>query len=416
MSALARRLASAPDWAWLALAFLLRAGFALALGGRLIQIDEGAFRDLALSLVRTGAIGPPGTVIAPLPTWFNAAFLLVGPAPVLPRLGQAALSTATAWLLGRAARELTGSPSAGRLTLALSAVYPFFIYYSGTLMSETLYLACLTGGLLQLYRSLLGGPEGRLRAAALAGLWLGLSALARAEGAYIWAVIWALSTALCAARRWPWKAWVAAVACWALPILGWSARNQAEAGRFALDTHGGITLLCGTMFFELNEIDTRHAFDALHRAPFWREAERLPPAEQDRFLQAKAFEFMRENPRRVLRQWAAKAVNFWRFYPRTDKPYEETATSRPSAGLGRKALVAISLLFEPALILFGLAGLAALARRRVELLGLPLFVLGTMGVHLLSVSQMRYRLPVMPLLILGACALAGPRLDRTLEG
>jgi len=59
-------------------------------------------------------------------------------------------------------------------------------------------------------------------------------------------------------------------------------------------------------------------------------------------------------------------------------------------------LVAISLVFEPWLILLGLIGLWRLKDKIVEIFPIYLFILGTMGIHMVSVSQMRYRLPIMP--------------------
>lgn len=396
-----------PEWAWLALGLALRAGMALKLDGRIIQIDENAFDAAAWSLAASGHYGPQP--ISALPPLFFALFYLAGHYPVLPRLGQALASTAAAWALGRATGELTDSERAGRLALALASIYPFFIYYSSTLMSETLYLACLTAGVWELARSL-KGKDSTLGAAARAGLWLGTGALARSEGAYIWAVIWAVAGLASLRGYWSRRAWLAAVLCWLIPIAAWSARNRAAAGRFALDLHGGVTLLHGTMFFELNEQDTALAIEALRREPFYRESEGLPEGERDAVLRREAFRFMREHPVQTLGQWWAKVVSFWRFYPRTDKTYAERTGSQPAAGAGRWLLTAISLLFEPWLILGGLAGLALLVRRDPRLFPLPLFVLGTMGIHILSVSQMRYRLPVMPWLIMGACWLIAERL------
>ena len=157
------------------------------------------------------------------------------------------------------------------------------------------------------------------------------------------------------------------------------------------------------MFFELNEQDTSLAVQAMEREAFYQEAQRLPEGERDAVLRSEAFKFMREHPWHTLGQWWAKAINFWRFYPRVDKAYIEREGSHPTAGASRWFLVAVSLLFEPWLILGGLAGLILLVRRDPLLFPLPLFLLGTMGIHIISVSQMRYRLPVMPWLILGAC-------------
>lgn len=406
-----RRFQSVPEWAWLTLAFALRAIFALKLDGRMVQLDENAYDAAAWSVASSGSFGPPGTVIAPLPPLFFSLFYLAGHYPVLARLGQGAVSTATAWALGRATREWTGSELAGRLALALAAVYPFFVYYSGTLLTESLYLACLVAGFLELGRAV-RAPRGDPRSAAKAGLWLGVAALARAEGAFIWAVLWALAALAAARRVWPWRAWAVGVACWALPILGWCARNRAVAGRFALDLHGGATLLHGTRYFELNEMDTAYAEAALQREPWYAETNALPDAERDEALRAKAFEYMKEDPWRMFSQWRRKFVNFWRFYPRTDKIYADDDRSRPAAGAKRWALTAVSLLFEPWLILGGWAGLLLLASKDPRAFALPLFILGTLGIHLISVSQMRYRLPAMPWLILGLAWLAATRLER----
>ena len=393
-----RRFLAVPEWAWLALAFALRAGFALKVGGRMMQIDEHALNDAAWTLLNTGRLGD--SHVLPVAASFFAIFFIPGHYPVLPRLAQGVVSTATAWALGRLTRESTGSENAGRLALAVSAVYPFFVYYSAALMSETLYVACLVAGVWQLWRGLAGD---RLRNAAAAGFWLGLAALARPEGAYIWAVIWLLGAFAVCSGRWPARSWALAVACWALPLALWCAHNKATLGRFALDSHGGVTLLHGSMFFELNEQDTALAMAAMEKVPWYQEADRLPPFERDDALRARAFTFMRQNPGVVLRQWAAKFVSFWRFYPRTDKTFIENQASNPGAGASRRLLAAASLAFEPWLILLGCLGLARLALRDGRFWPLPLFILGTMGIHMISVSQMRYRLPAMPWLILGAC-------------
>ena len=402
------RLRRIPDWAWLALGLALRVAFALSLGGRTIQVDEAGFDGEAWNLAATHSLGPPGTTAPPLAPLFFSLFYLLGHYPVRARLAQAVLSTATAWVIGRATRDLTGSERAGRLALALSCVYPFFIYWSSVLMSETTYVALTAWAVWRLCRSLRG--DGRAGDAALAGLALGLAALARPEGAYIWAVIWLAAAAACAARKWAWKAWAVAVLCWAIPILGWSARNQAATGRFALDIHGGGTMLHGTMFLDLNEVDTLLAGDAMERQPFYQAAQKLPPGERDKALMREAVRFMREHPGLTVRQWGLKFLNFWRFYPRTEKRYIETGISHPGAGLSHRGLAAISLCFEPWLIVLGIAGMALLARREWTLLPLPLFLLGTMGIHVISVSQMRYRMPVMPWLILSASWLIAERL------
>ena len=392
-------------WAWLLFALLLRIAFALKLGGRQHQIDEGAYFNTALTLSQTGTLGP-GQVIPPVPVAFYAAFLkLFGTSMLWPRLGQAFVGTVTAWTVGASTEDLSGSRRAGLVALAVAAVYPFFVYYNGMMLSETLDVALVAPGLWLLCRSL---RDNKAAEAAGAGALLGLAALCRAEGAFIMAVVWLAAAAL---RRDRLKTLALAVAVWLLPLMFWCARNQSVVGRFALDIHGGMTMLHGTELFELNEIDTGVAQRAFQETPAYLNTRNLPDAERDRFYMQEAVSFMKAHPGRTLAQWTLKLVTFWRLWPRTDKPYQEDGVSHPSAGLPRGALVAISLLFEPALILGGFYGLWLLRGRIGELFPLYLWLLGTMGVHVISVSQMRYRLPVMPILILGFAFAFSRRID-----
>lgn len=389
------------ETAWLLLALILRLAFALKLGGRFSQIDEGlvdtqAWRHLSAS----GHLLIP----KPGPALFSAVFYAAfGYDRIFPRLGQAFVATATAGMIGRMTAELSGSARAGRWALALAAVYPFFVYYSGLLMSETLYLAFLVPGLWWLCSSLKDEGRSAWKAPA-AGLALGLAAFSRSEGAPIALLIWAGAFVYCLRGRWPWRAWVLAVLCWALPLAGWSVYMKAATGEASPDKHGGLTLLIGTMFFDENEVDTTLAFKALESTPLYAQAMALDEQSRDAFYYRKSFDFMREHPVTIARQAARRFFNFWRFYPRPDKVFLTSSGTDPSAGFPRWLLAAVSLAFEPWLIVLGLWGLARLARR-AELFPIPLFVLATMGVHLISVSQMRYRLPVAPFLILGAVSL-----------
>lgn len=415
---LVQRLMATPAWALLALAAILRLTYALKLGSRFYQIDELGFDGAAWNLATYGVIGQglkPG-VAPPVPAaFFGLIYSLMGHDMLYPRLAQGLLGTATAWCLGRMTEELTNSAKAGRLALALSCVYPFFIYYGGVLLSETLYVFFLVPGLWWLCRSLgeKGSPSWR---PAAAGLCLALAGLCRIEGVPIATLIWATGAASCLAGRWNWRSLGLAVLCWTLPLLGWAERNRIQTGAAKLDNHGSITLLFGTMFYDLDQkLGTGDAMKVLEKESFYIEAQRLSPAERDRLYYRVSLNYMRDHPGTTLVQWARKFVSFWRFYPRLDSTYYDSVYSKPGVGLQRGALVAISLLFEPWLIMGGLAGLWTLRTRWVEIFPLLVFILGTMGIHVLVVSMMRYRLPIMPILILGACHLAALKTPQSLK-
>lgn len=397
-----------PAWPWLLLGLALRVAFALKLGGALRQFDEYGYDSIARQFALDGTVGTEGPGVVPLvpALLFGSLYRLCGGMSGA-RVGLAALGAALPWLVGRLTESVAGA-RAGRLALALAAVYPFFIYYSGLLMSESPYLLLSVAGLWLLCESL-GGRGGLARPAA-AGLCLALAALTRTEAAYVLLPVWAAGAALCAARRWSWPALGAALLCFSLPLAGWALRNRGLVGAMTLDTHGGMALVHGVLYFDENDVDTSLAAAAFERSQLYRDTRDLPEYERDAALKRAALCAMAEHPGRTLRQWARKFLRFWRFYPRTGRYVPKPGEPDPSAGAAPALLVAVSLLTEPALVLGGLAGLWALRRGWTVLLPLWLWTAATMALHVLSVSQMRYRLPVMPALLAGFAALVAPRL------
>lgn len=388
-----RRLFAVPTWAWLGAAFLIRLAFALKLGGRFIQTDEIGYVEPARQLAETGVLGTQGVagVLPPVPAAFYAFFFEFGKSLLAPRLGLVLLGTLVCWLMERTTRKLTGSRGAGRIALIISAFYPYFVYYGGTVMSELPAIACLCAAL-----ALDGFPAGLAWAAA---------GLCRPQ---------LVPTALIAilATR---KSRLALLAGWLLPLGLWAVRNHAVTGRYAVEAHGGMALLHGTEFFDLNEQDTGVAMEAIRKADFYKKAEALPEVDKDRAYRAEAKAWMRAHPGQTVVQWARKFAKFWAFYPRTSKVYAENEYSHPSAGLPRWALVAMSLAFEPWLIVLGFWGLWERRDRRAQLLPAFLVVAVTCAVHTLVVSTMRYRVPIMPVMILGASAWLARRVGEPRE-
>ncbi|MFA6317924.1 MAG: hypothetical protein WC943_10935 [Elusimicrobiota bacterium] len=390
-------------WPWLWLGLCLRAGFALFLGGRFYQADELGYDGIARTIAQSGLFAPAGAerVFMPVAPSFISVFYGLGLGVPGARLGLALLSTFTAWMIGRATEDLTGSERAGRLALALACVYPFFIYYSGLLMTETPYLALSVAGLWLLCRSL--GEAGRSPGlAAGAGLVLGLAGLTRTEGAAVAGLALCGAAGLAALRRYAWRSLALACLAWAAPLAGWAVHNRSLVGVLTLDLHGGVTTLTGTKYFELDQIDTAVAMRALEASPSFAEAAGLGPVERDAFFFREACRFMAENPGRTLKQWGLKLLNFWRLYPRQDKVYPATEVTRPGLGVKQGLLALVSLAFEPALIGLGLWGGWLLRRDMGRLFPVALLGIVTCGIHVLVVSQMRYRLPLMPWFILFA--------------
>jgi hypothetical protein len=400
-------------WPWLLAAFLVRLAFALKLGDANKQIDELGFTAAALQLATTGVLGTGGEpgIVPPVPAGFFAACFFFGHRLLFPRLFQVLVGTAVCHLIGEITERVSCSKLAGRLALVLACVYPYYIYYGGMVMSETLDLFFLIPGLGALCEAFSRENEQEVPAAA-GGLCMALAALCRAEGAFIMLGIWALGAALWLRGRFSGKALGVGLAVWAFPILLFCARNKAQTGHFALDAHGGMAMVHGNPYFELNNVDTGLAQKEIDKQAWYVDAQKLPAMERDRVYLKEAFRWMKDNPGKTLYYWAWKLGKFWRPVPRLDKDYNESVHSDPSAGAPRWALWIISFLFEPWIILLGLAGFWKHRAKFWCLFPLHAWIAGTCAIHVVSVSQPRYRLPVMPALMIAACWLVAEAWER----
>lgn len=379
-------------------ALAVRLGFAFSLGSRVVQPDEGVYLNLARNLHEQRVFGLEGVPTADrppgLPLLVAAVFELAGPRVPAARAANALLGTLAVWLIFGYASAAFGRRE-GLAAAAAAALYPFFVYWSGVVMTENL-TVCLVLAACWASESFRKSPEPRL--AAPAGLLWGLAALTRTQNLAFPFLLapWLL--------RGPGKRTRAAavlvfLAAAAAPSALWSARNKAVLGSGALDTHSGYTLIIRTMFYEQDNIDTGVAAEALARTDIYREAMKLPPAERDRAFRRAAVGFIRDNPLTYLRNCARNFIQLWRFYPRLDKTVYERGAF---LGGDRSRFAAVSLLTEPALIALGAAGLWLAAGRGLPVLLPCLFIGYTTAVHSLVIAQMRYRLPMMPFVIMFA--------------
>jgi 4-amino-4-deoxy-L-arabinose transferase-like glycosyltransferase len=119
---------------------------------------------------------PPGSI------WWYALFQRLGtPGVRSAQLANVVAGTALVLLLHLLGARLFGR-RVGLVAATIAAFYPDFVLYSVSLWAESLYLALATGGLLLLFSS---GAVGDLRGrtlAALAGVAMGLAALTREVG------------------------------------------------------------------------------------------------------------------------------------------------------------------------------------------------------------------------------------------
>ncbi|MFW6162839.1 MAG: ArnT family glycosyltransferase, partial [Planctomycetota bacterium] len=310
--------------------------------------------------------------------------------PYRPRT---ALLSARAWRedmknLWRLGRALFGERE-GVVAAAILAVYPHAVLFTPLVLAETLFVALLLWGLV----SLRSAWAGRTRAAGVAGLALGLGTLVRAS---LLPGVFFLTAAWVVLRRFAKGAVGGAalmVLVFAATMTPWVVRNWRASGGHFVPT----TLRAGPSLYEaLNP--RADGGPMMDRIDWGRGTEGLSEYEANRLWQRRAIEWAKENPGRALALAGRKLARFW--------------NPVPNAPEFRTPLLSVAIAVPYLLVLaLAAAGLRDWWRRPEVHLILVLPVLYHALLHAVFVSSIRYRMPVMPLIIV----LAAPGLLRVLR-
>lgn len=396
----------------LALAVLLRLGVALYLGDEvdapeLLQ-DQRSYHALGARLVSSHGFSfaenwyPFTQAEAPTSHWSFLYSLLVagvyavtGAHPLAVRLVQAVLGgLLLPWMVYRLAKALFSAPRAenGQATetvamvaALVAAVYPYFVLYSATLMTETFFLVTLLWSLergLALANRLRAG-EGKgapWRLGLTLGLSLGLATLLR-QSILPWVLVLFLYLLWLGWRTGRLRATVGSLALAGLILLAFIApftvRNYLAYDDFLLlNSNAGYAMysaqhpMHGTSFRE---------FDA---APLPEGMWGRPEPEMDRALMQKGIQFVLDDPGRYLLLSLSRVRAFFEFWPTPDTTLLHN--------IGRTASFGLLLPF----LLYGMV----LAVRRPGFVKrnalLFLFAAFYTVLHVLTWAMVRYRLPV----------------------
>jgi hypothetical protein len=323
------------------------------------------------------------------------------------RAVQAAVDTSTVlavFLLASALCVPTGRGWVPLLAACIAAFNPYLVYFSGLVLSETLFTALLAWGLLLL---VMGRPRvqsgGRVVLWLSGGLLLALSVLVRPSAVALPVVLGIGAAFVNRTRpgtyqepvnRRPLPVGTTMLLLTMLVLIPWWARNFHVLKRAVwLDTNGGITLYDGY---------NPDATGASNQGFIRREPELKVLNEVDRseYLSQKAIEYARSHPRRDIELAGAKLARTWSPVPLSDE-------------FGRPAYRAIALAYSLPLDVLVVLGLMAgrLPKAAKVLLLLPAIYFST--VHALTVGSLRYRMPAEPPMaviaadFLGAWAAAG---------
>ncbi len=352
--------------------------------------------------------------------YLTGVYALFGVQPLAARLIQAVVAGILhTWLAERVGRRVFG-PAAGMAAAALTAVYIYFVYYAGALITETFYFIGILwtfDAALRLDSRRQGGQVGWAGWVEL-GLAVGITGLLRqlfllvAPLFFLW-LFWRQARAGGRVERAALLRVVAGPALAAVVVAAliapWTVRNARAFGSFVpLNTNAGYAFywgnhpIYGTKFQGILPADGPTYLDLIPP-----ELLTLDEAALDRALLQRGIGFAVEDPGRYALLSLSRASEYFKFWP--------SSSSGLISNVSRVGSFAL-------LLPFMAAGLWLSATRwwrrnaagyRAAVALLWLYMAAYTAIHLLTWTLIRYRLPVDTVLILfagAALAALGERL------
>jgi hypothetical protein len=274
------------------------------------------------------------------------------------------------------------------------ALYPVAVYYCAYFFRETLILFLVTAlSWLSTYWSEPERPSARF-VVLVSGLCA--AAIALGNSAFLPAVI------LAGAGLWlvaPKNVRTRRTILYLMPIVIagslWTVRNWRAFGTLVPgSTHGGGEFY-QALIIPPDELGMPIQARIVSEDPVLQEASRLPEAQANAHLLRAASAFIREHPGLYARRVGARLVKFWRLYPyhrQYNLPY----------GI----VVLTALLSDGWIVVFGFAGCWMFRRRWAEAAAIPALLIGASVVYAAIHAVIRYRLPLMGIVIVLAVGAA----------
>jgi 4-amino-4-deoxy-L-arabinose transferase-like glycosyltransferase len=372
------------------IAVVVRLAYSLALPDRIVitfEADPLTYDQIARNVVAGNGFSgasfyyPPGTdhltaFWDPLyPYLLAALYWVFGRSVHIVRVAQALLGGGAVALTFALGRRLLGAP-AGVIAAAISAVYPFFIYYAAQLLTETLFMALILAVFVAGYRA---QDTARARWFAVLGVLTGLAALCRAE-AFVFGGVLIIWLAWRTLRPLVARVQLGAIALVAMLVvmLPWGIRNQRTHGQFILTT----TKLGYNLYKYYHPLMT--ADQTVPVVPF-PDLDDLTEPQREAVMRRDGIQFMVADPGRTLWFMANKLALLFKLTPSNEVNRQYALVSVGSYGV---------------LLPFMAAGLVLALRRRGDLLPVAAYVLFSVATKAAVFAGIRLRMQIEPFLIL----------------
>jgi len=370
------------------LAFLLRMLFCFLFKEEILYIQEHIFTDthayiqIAGNLLSgKGLIAPGGEIVShpPLyPLFLSLVYFLFGEGYWPVRIIQSilsALSCVVVYLLTRPALNA----GTAKIAAFLCAVYPFFIFFAGFELTETLFILLLLTSFLCLGKAL---RQPLQRYFIAGGVLLGLAALCRPFilGFIPFMLVAGAVQLRAEKKRILIKRAGILLLFFFIIFSPWIVRNYIHFHKFV-----PATTSWGKVLWEGN--NPKATGGPCRHWP--EEIKGLSEIEQERYLRRMAYEVIVDNPKRFGRLMGAKFIRFWNIIPN----YE---------GFSSLKYKVVSLFSYGIILPFSVSGIVLCLKKGRQLLLFYLIIVFFTISHMIFLASVRYRTPVMPFMIVFA--------------
>ena len=371
----------------LLVAFLVRLVYIIAFKDHILIFQAEVFGDTRqYVLMAENLLSGKGLMISPAllayrpplyPVFLSGIYYLFGNGYWPIRIAQIildSLSCIMVYILGRR----IFNPKVGILASLIYAFYPFFIYYTGFELTETMFIFLIVLVMLYLVKAV---EKPHPKNFVLAGILVGLSSLCRPT---MLAFFFVASVGIAVTLKAKGLVAVRNIGIlflfFVITIAPWTIRNHLVFHRFI-----PITAVGGRVLWEGNNPKSMGG-----PCQYWpEEIEELSEIEQDRYLARAAINLIKHNPARFLKLMGIKFVRFWNVIPNAPQ------YSRP-----RDKIISLS---SYGLILpFSIVGMLLSWKMWRKTLLLYLLIAFFTLFHMVFLASIRYRDPIMPFVIIFA--------------
>jgi len=298
------------------------------------------------------------------------------------KLIMAVLSTVTIFLMARLCFSICQDNRAASLAAFICAIYPFFIFYSARVLSETVFLFFMT-----LFFWLLFDKS---RSPLSRGVAAGLMHLTKPIFFYLFPLIWTWQYMV---QKLSFKKVLLGALTTLVVASPWVIRNYLIFDDLVVNTASS-----GHILWEGNNPwnNTGGVSGSFEDPDAWLAVvpEGLSELEEDEWKKAEAIAFIKSHPMVFVKNAVRKLKRFWNFWP----------NSANHQGWIYKLIALGS--FGP-ILLFAMIGTILLKQYRKELLLMIGVAAYLSALHAVILGSIRYRLPLEPLMIVVASMTLG---------